>query len=512
MPFSCLLGLSLLGCFTTGQLADFSYEAAQAGNYGSAISNGQAAVAQDPRCAACWYWLAVGYKGNEQYKEAAHAFEKVIELEPSSEQLANSFASAGFIYAKYAKLEDFHKAIRYLRKAIDLSPKERSNPANWNNLGFALAEIGEDSEAIRCFETAISLAKTDYDKGVAYYRLGEVYRSEGRFRSAIRAFEQSSKLRGWTTEKATQELSKTRAAYTQRLEFARQMPRIKADRAEREAKHAVTGLDTVERRGILSQAVAAAEQAEANGKAREAFREYTRAWMVVYRDEDPAAWQRVHESIFRLYRTLGTEQPLPEAARRYAQQAQTHFDAGRFAPAIAAYTKALAISPQWPAGRFNIATLLAGERRYGEAIEEMRTYLRLAPDAPNARAAQDVIYKLEAEADGASREATDELHFPAGHLGMFVAPVKDAGNAPLGKNHGGGARVFAVAKDGPADKAGLREGDILLEVNGARTGSREDAVREVWLADPGSVCKLTVLRGGVKQSLTVVVGERHLDD
>lgn len=269
MPFSWLLGLPLLGCaYTASELTDFSYKAYEAGNYGVAISNGQAAVAQDPRCASCWYWLALGYDGNRQYKEAAHAFEKVIELGPSSAQLADSFARAG---VAYTKLGDFHKAIPYLRKVIDLSPEERSNPANWNNLGFALATIGEGPEAIRCFDTAISLAQTDDDKVASYYQLGLVYRSAGRYRSAIRAFEQSSKLRSRFTEKATQELSATRAAYTQQLEFARQMPRIKADRAEHEAKHAVTGLDAAERRGILSQAVAAAEQAEADGKAREAF-------------------------------------------------------------------------------------------------------------------------------------------------------------------------------------------------------------------------------------------------
>jgi hypothetical protein len=51
--------------------------------------------------------------------------------------------------------------------------------------------------------------------------------------------------------------------------------------------------------------------------------------------------------------------------------------------------------PWWPEGHFNRALVLAEVERYTEATREMRKYLLLFPDAPNARTAQDQIYAWE---------------------------------------------------------------------------------------------------------------------
>jgi hypothetical protein len=56
----------------------------------------------------------------------------------------------------------------------------------------------------------------------------------------------------------------------------------------------------------------------------------------------------------------------------------------------------LKLAPWWPQGRYNRA-LLMGELGFApEAIQEMRRYLQLVPDAANARQAQDKIYQWEA--------------------------------------------------------------------------------------------------------------------
>jgi tetratricopeptide (TPR) repeat protein len=67
----------------------------------------------------------------------------------------------------------------------------------------------------------------------------------------------------------------------------------------------------------------------------------------------------------------------------------------RLADAVRLYQSALKIVPWWPEGRFNRSLVLAETNRYGEAIAEMKRYLTLVPDAPNARAAQDKIYEWE---------------------------------------------------------------------------------------------------------------------
>ena len=55
------------------------------------------------------------------------------------------------------------------------------------------------------------------------------------------------------------------------------------------------------------------------------------------------------------------------------------------------------IAPWWPEGHFNEALVLSELRYYGKAIEHMKKYVALVPDAPNARAAQDKIYVWESE-------------------------------------------------------------------------------------------------------------------
>ncbi len=110
--------------------------------------------------------------------------------------------------------------------------------------------------------------------------------------------------------------------------------------------------------------------------------------------EDPA-----QEAAFRkeaeAYRAHETKPELPEEARKYKAQAEFAFEEKRFEDATRYYARALEIAPWWPDGHFNRALILAELYGYEEAIREMRKYLLLAPDAPDARAAQDKIYQWE---------------------------------------------------------------------------------------------------------------------
>jgi serine protease Do len=70
-----------------------------------------------------------------------------------------------------------------------------------------------------------------------------------------------------------------------------------------------------------------------------------------------------------------------------------------------------------------------------------------------------------------------------------------------------GVFVQSVAPGGPAEKAGIKEGDIIVGVNGkpVRTGS--DLVNTVVVTPVGQSVDLTVLRGGKKDNRKVVVGD-----
>lgn len=89
---------------------------------------------------------------------------------------------------------------------------------------------------------------------------------------------------------------------------------------------------------------------------------------------------------------------LPENVRRYKVQAESAIREKSYYEAADILRQALIIAPLWPEGHFNRAIVLSEVREFNLAINEMNRYLRLVPDAQNARAAQDKIYDWERKA------------------------------------------------------------------------------------------------------------------
>lgn len=98
------------------------------------------------------------------------------------------------------------------------------------------------------------------------------------------------------------------------------------------------------------------------------------------------------------YRADPSAFTLPEEARAFKVQAETAMREKRLSDAADRYAKALAISPSWAPGHFNLALIYGEIELPGLAMSEMKKYLKLAPDANNARAAQDKIYEWQDKA------------------------------------------------------------------------------------------------------------------
>lgn len=96
------------------------------------------------------------------------------------------------------------------------------------------------------------------------------------------------------------------------------------------------------------------------------------------------------------YRGADPKPSFPEGARRFKVQAEAAVRDKEFEDAADYYGEGLRIAPWWPEGRFNRALILGELKEYAGAMAEMKKYLALVPDAPNARAAQDKIYEWEA--------------------------------------------------------------------------------------------------------------------
>jgi serine protease Do len=71
-----------------------------------------------------------------------------------------------------------------------------------------------------------------------------------------------------------------------------------------------------------------------------------------------------------------------------------------------------------------------------------------------------------------------------------------------------GVLVQEVQPGGPADKAGLKAGDIITTIDGRSIKDGEDLVNEIASRAPGSTIRLGFVRDGKPQDTTVTIGDR----
>jgi serine protease Do len=98
-----------------------------------------------------------------------------------------------------------------------------------------------------------------------------------------------------------------------------------------------------------------------------------------------------------------------------------------------------------------------------------------------------------------------------GRIGVQVQEMTDELAASFGLKELNGALVAAVEKGGPAARAGLKPGDVVLSFDGKPLLTSSDLARMVASAKPGTVVPLEIWRKGEKKSLKVAVGEAAME-
>jgi len=94
-----------------------------------------------------------------------------------------------------------------------------------------------------------------------------------------------------------------------------------------------------------------------------------------------------------------------------------------------------------------------------------------------------------------------------GRIGVQIEQVTKEVAESIGLGQPYGALVRGVETDGPADKAGVEAGDIIIKFDGKKVEKSSDLPRMVGGTKPGVKSTLTVFRRGASKDLTVTVAE-----
>jgi serine protease Do len=98
-----------------------------------------------------------------------------------------------------------------------------------------------------------------------------------------------------------------------------------------------------------------------------------------------------------------------------------------------------------------------------------------------------------------------------GRIGLSMTAVPREGYQDFGLKSRAGAIVQSVSTGGPADKAGIKAGDVILEFNGRPVNETADLQKMVAATKPGTSVAVKVVRNGKDMTLHATVEELDLD-
>jgi serine protease Do len=97
-------------------------------------------------------------------------------------------------------------------------------------------------------------------------------------------------------------------------------------------------------------------------------------------------------------------------------------------------------------------------------------------------------------------------------IGVQIQPLNDSSARAMGLKSPDGALVSDVVKDGPAKKAGLKTGDVIIEFNHVQVKNVDHLRNTVSASKPNKRYDLIVIRDGRKKTLKVTLEEMPSDD
>lgn len=98
-----------------------------------------------------------------------------------------------------------------------------------------------------------------------------------------------------------------------------------------------------------------------------------------------------------------------------------------------------------------------------------------------------------------------------GWIGVTIQDVDEDTATALNMDEARGALVADVMEGEPADKAGMKTGDVILTVNGKDVADASELLRAIAAIKPGEQAELEVWRKGKVSTLTLTLGQRDAE-
>ncbi|MBR0069070.1 MAG: Do family serine endopeptidase [Synergistaceae bacterium] len=95
-----------------------------------------------------------------------------------------------------------------------------------------------------------------------------------------------------------------------------------------------------------------------------------------------------------------------------------------------------------------------------------------------------------------------------GWLGVSIRDINKQIAKAYGVEGTEGAMINDVFKGDPAEKAGIKRGDVVIELNGEKIKDANSFVQKVRTLAPNSTAKLVIVRKGKKMTFNIKLGER----
>ena len=99
-----------------------------------------------------------------------------------------------------------------------------------------------------------------------------------------------------------------------------------------------------------------------------------------------------------------------------------------------------------------------------------------------------------------------------GWLGIYIQDIDETMAVAMDISVTEGALVSDVTEDGPAEKAGIKQGDVILEYNGKKVLNTTQLKNDVAATAPDTEVELKILRDGKEKTISVMLGKLKADE